>query len=166
MKQFNNGAIFLGKKITEVIMEIKDFKHKTTLKVRFHEVDMLGVCNNANYIHYLDEGRLEYSKAAGLVPAGGIFSDGKLSFIVRNEINYHSHAFYDDELDVYSKISYIKSSSYGYDHIIVKKKNGEVIADGKGVVVYVDAKTRKSIPITDEIIEKIKNFEPDVKIIR
>lgn len=147
-------------------MEIKDFKHKTTLKVRFHEVDMLGVCNNANYIHYFDEGRLEYSKAAGLMPEGGVFSDGKLYFIVRNEINYRSHAFYGDELDVYSKISFIKNSSYGYDHLIVKINTGEIIADGKGVVVYVDSKTRRSIPIPDEIIEKIKLYEPGVQIIR
>ena len=147
-------------------MDIKDFKHKTNIKIRFHEVDMIGVCNNANYIHYFDEGRLEYSKAAGLMPERGIFSDGKLYFIVRNEINYRSHAFYDDELEVYTKISYIKNSSFEYEHLIVRKKTGEIITDGKGVVVYVDSKTRKSISISDEIIEKIKKFEPEVKIFR
>ncbi|HSL89097.1 MAG TPA: thioesterase family protein [Ignavibacteriaceae bacterium] len=147
-------------------MDLKDFKHKTTVTVRFHEVDMLGVCNNAVYINYFEHARLEYVKAAGLIPAGGIFSDGKLFFMVRNEINYLGHSFYDDELDVYSKVTYIKNSSFGYDHLIVRTKSGEVIVDGKGVVVFVDPKTRKSTPITEDIIEKIKTFEPDVKIIR
>lgn len=147
-------------------MEIKDFKHKTTLKVRFHEVDMLGVCNNAVYINYFEHARLEYVKEAGLIPEGGIFSDGKLFFMVRNEINYRGHSFYDDELDVYSKVTYIKNSSFGYDHMIVRKKSGEVIVDGKGVVVFVDPKTRKSTPISEDIIKKIKVYEPDVKIIR
>ena len=147
-------------------MELKDFKHKTTVTVRFHEVDMLGVCNNAVYINYFEHARLEYVKAAGLIPAGGIFSDGKLFFMVRNEINYLGHSFYDDELDVYSKVTYIKNSSFGYDHLIVRTKSGEVIVDGKGVVVFVDPKTRKSTPVTEDIIEKIKAFEPDVKIIR
>lgn len=147
-------------------MELKDFKHKTTVTVRFHEVDMLGVCNNAVYINYFEHARLEYVKAAGLIPAGGIFSDGKLFFMVRNEINYLGHSFYDDELEVYSKVTYIKNSSFGYDHLIVRTKSGEVIVDGKGVVVFVDPKTRKSTPVTEDIIEKIKAFEPDVKIIR
>ncbi|MFO7525689.1 MAG: thioesterase family protein [Ignavibacteriaceae bacterium] len=147
-------------------MDLKDFKHKTTVTVRFHEVDMLGVCNNAVYINYFEHARLEYVKAAGLIPAGGLFSDGKLFFMVRNEINYLGHSFYDDELDVYSKVTYLKNSSFGYDHLIVRAKSGEVIVDGKGVVVYVDPKTRKSTPITEDIIEKIKAFEPDVKIIR
>jgi acyl-CoA thioester hydrolase len=146
-------------------MEIKDFKHKTTVRVRFHEVDMLGVCNNAVYINYFEHARLEYAKEAGLIPEGGIFSDGKLFFMVRNEINYRGHSFYDDALDIYSKVTYIKNSSFGYDHMIVRKKSGEVIVDGKGVVVFVDPKTRKSTPITVDIIKKIKAYEPDVKII-
>ena len=59
----------------------------------------------------------------------------------------------------------LKNHRYGYDHIIVRKKTGDVIVDGKGVVVYVDPKTRKSTPLTEEFIEKIKKFEPGVKII-
>lgn len=147
-------------------MDVNEFKHKITIKVRFHEVDMLGVCNNAVYINYFEQARLEYVKAAGLIPEGGIFSDGRLFFMVRNEINYRGHSFYDDELDVYSRVSYIKNSSFGYDHIIVRKKTGEVIVDGKGVVVFVDPQTRKSTPLTEEFIEKIKKFEPGVQIIK
>ncbi|HSW55452.1 MAG TPA: thioesterase family protein [Ignavibacteriaceae bacterium] len=143
-----------------------NFKHKYTVTIRFHEVDMLGVCNNAVYINFFETARLEYIKAAGLMPEKGIFSDGKIFFMVRNEINYRSHAYYDDVLDVYSRISYIKNSSFGYDHLIIKQKTGEVIVDGKGVVVYVDPKTRKSISLPDNFIQKVKAFEPSVKILR
>ncbi len=146
-------------------MNIKDFKHKITITVRFHEVDMLGVCNNAVYINYFETARLEYIKAAGLMPKQGIFSDGKLFFMVRNEINYRDHAYYDDELDVYSKVSYIKNSSFGFDHIIVKRKTGNIIVDGKGVIVQVDPKTRKSINLEKSFVEKIKSFEPNVKVL-
>lgn len=147
-------------------MDVNEFKHKITIKVRFHEVDMLGVCNNAVYINYFEHARLEYVKEAGLIPEGGIFSDGKLFFMVRNEINYRGHSFYDDDLDVYSRVSYIKNSSFGYDHLIVRKKTGEVIVDGKGVVVFVDPKTRKSTPLTEDFIQKIIKFEPGVQIIK
>jgi acyl-CoA thioester hydrolase len=148
------------------ILTPNEFHHKYTVTVRFHEVDMLGVCNNAVYINFFETARLEYIKTAGLMPEKGIFSDGKLFFMVRNEINYRSHAYYDDVLDVYSRISYIKNSSFGYDHLILKQKTGEVIVDGKGVVVFVDPKTRKSISIPDQFIEKVKAFEQAVEIIR
>ena len=145
---------------------IKDFKHKYAVTVRFHEVDMLGVCNNAVYINFFETARLEYIKAVGLMPEKGIFSDGKIFFMVRNEINYRSHAYYDDVLNVYSRISYIKNSSFGYDHLIVKQKTNEILVDGKGVVVYVDPKTRKSTELLESFIEKVKAFEPAVKVIR
>jgi acyl-CoA thioester hydrolase len=148
------------------LLNPKDFKHKYTVTVRFHEVDMLGVCNNAIYINFFETARLEYIKAAGLMPEKGIFSDGKLFFMVRNEINYRSNAYYDDVLEVYSRISYIKNSSFGYDHLIIKQKTGETIVDGKGVVVFVDPKTRKSTSLPESFIKKVKIFEPSVKIIR
>jgi acyl-CoA thioester hydrolase len=144
----------------------QDFKHKYIVTVRFHEVDMLGLCNNAVYINFFETARLEYIKAAGLMPEKGIFSDGKIFFMVRNEINYRSHAYYDDVLEVYSRISYIKNSSFGYDHLIVKQKSGEVVVDGIGVVVFVDPKTRKSTSLPDSFVEKVKSFEPFVKIYR
>lgn len=146
-------------------MEIPDFKHKITVTVRFHEVDMLGVCNNAVYINYFETARLEYIKVAGLLPEKGIFSDGRLFFMVRNEINYRDHAYFDDELEVYTKISYIKNSSFGFDHLILNKKSGKVIVDGKGVIVHVDPKTRKSVNLETEFIEKIKRFEPSVELV-
>jgi len=148
------------------LLNPKDFKHKYSVTVRFHEVDMLGVCNNAIYINFFETARLEYIKAAGLMPEKGIFSDGKLFFMVRNEINYRSNAYYDDVLEVYSRISYIKNSSFGYDHLIIKQKTGETIVDGKGVVVFVDPKTRKSTSLPESFIKKVKIFEPSVKIIR
>lgn len=147
-------------------MEITDFKYKITLTVRFHEVDMLGVCNNAVYINYFETARLEYIKKAKLMPEKGLFSDGKLYFIVRNEINYLNHAYFDEELDIYTRISFVKNSSFGFDHLIVKKKNGKIVADGSGVIVHVDPKTRKSVNLESELIEKIKLFEPTVEIIK
>jgi acyl-CoA thioester hydrolase len=144
----------------------KDFKHKFSVTVRFHEVDMLGVCYNAVYINFFETARLEYIKAAGLMPARGIFSDGNIFFIVKNEINYRGYAYHDDILDVYSKISYIKNSSFGYDHLIVNQKSGKVIVDGKVVIVHVDSNTRKSKLLSEKFIEKVKVFEPSVKMLR
>ncbi|HKB86212.1 MAG TPA: thioesterase family protein [Ignavibacteriaceae bacterium] len=145
-------------------MDRTDFKHKIIVTVRFNEVDMLGVCNNAVYINYFEHARLQYIKAAGLMPEGGIFSDGRLFFMVRNEINYRGHAHYDDELNIYTRISYIKNSSYGFEHLIENKRD-EIIVDGTGVVVHVDPKTRKSTPLPEFFYEKVKAFQGEVKII-
>jgi len=148
------------------LLSPKDFNHKFLITVRFHEVDMLGVCYNAVYINYFESARLEYAKVLGLIPKEGIFSDGNIFFIVRNELNYRGFAHHDDVLEVYSRINFIKNSSFGYDHLIMNQKSGQVIVDGKVVIVHVDLKTRKSKRLSEEFIEKVKRFEPSVKILR
>jgi acyl-CoA thioester hydrolase len=148
-------------------METTYFKHKITVKVRFNEVDMLGVCNNAVYISYFEEARLQYFKELELIPKEGIFSDGKLFFVVRNEINYKDHAGFDDELNIYSRISFIKNSSFGFEHLIVKpKENNLLVADGSGVIVCVDPSTKKSTSLSKEFYDKVSEFEDDVEILK
>ena len=147
-------------------MDVTEFKHKISVTVRFHEVDMLGVCNNAVYINYFEHARLQYIKAAGLMPEGGLFSDGRIFFMVRNEINYRGQAHFDDELNVYTRISYIKNSSYGFEHLIEKSVTKEIIVDGSGIVVHVDPVSGKSALLPDFFYEKIRAFQNDVKIIK
>ena len=43
---------------------------------------------------------------------------------------------------------------------------GEVIVDGKVVIVHVDPKTKKSTLLPENVIKKVKIFEPTVKILR
>jgi acyl-CoA thioester hydrolase len=147
-------------------MSSKDFKHKISVVVRFNEVDMLGVCNNAVYINYFEHARLQYMKNAGMTNDKSLFPEGRLFFVVRNEINYYDHARYDDELNIYTRISYIKNSSFGFEQLVELAGSNKIIADGKGVIVQVDPETRKSTPLPQEFYDRIVKFESEVKILR
>lgn len=39
---------------------IKTFSHKINVKVKFHEVEMLGDCNNVVYFNYVEDARIKY----------------------------------------------------------------------------------------------------------
>lgn len=146
-------------------MNSKNFKHKINVTVRFNEVDMLGVCNNAVYINYFENARLQYFKQIDLIPKNGLFSHGNLFFVVRNEINYLSQAKFDDELEIYSKVSFIKNSSFGFEHLIINLETKIEIADGSGIIVQVDPKTGKSCPLTSKFISSVKKIDKKVEII-
>ncbi len=142
------------------------FKHIYTVKVRFNEVDMLRILNNAVYLSYFEQARIHYVKDAGLLPEKGIFSDNRLYYMARNEINYLKPAFFDDGLNIYSRISYIKNSSFGFEHIVERQRNGDILAEGKGVLVHVDPVTKRSAKLPDEFYEKISSFDPGVELIK
>jgi acyl-CoA thioester hydrolase len=145
--------------------DINHFWHKITLTVRFNEVDMLGVCNNSVYLSFFEEARLNYIKEIGLMPSNGWFSDGRLFFIVRNEINYLDFARFEDELNIYTRINFIKSSSVGFEHLVENAKTKKIIADGSGVIVHVDPLTRRSAPLPEKYFDIIKKYEKDVQVL-
>ncbi|HKJ81675.1 MAG TPA: thioesterase family protein [Ignavibacteriaceae bacterium] len=144
----------------------ENFKHIYKVKVRFNEVDMLSILNNAVYFNFFEQARIHYIKDAGLLPEKGIFSDNRLYYMARNEINYIKPAFFDDELNIYTRISYIKNSSFGYEHIVEREKDGELLAEGKGVLVHVDPVTKRSTKLSDEFYAKVLQFDPGVEIIK
>jgi acyl-CoA thioester hydrolase len=144
----------------------ENFKHIYNVKVRFNEVDMLSILNNAVYFIFFEQARIHYIKDAGLLPEKGIFSDNRLYYMARNEINYMKPAFFDDELNIYTRISYIKNSSFGYEHIVEREKDGNLLAEGKGVLVHVDPVTKRSTKLSNEFYTKVSQFDPVVEIIK
>ncbi|MCH7770205.1 MAG: acyl-CoA thioesterase [Bacteroidetes bacterium] len=150
----------------QITKNISDFHHIYKVKVKFNEVDMLHIVNNAVYFTYFEQARIQYAKDAGLLPDDNIFSEESLYYMVHNEINYLKPAFFDDDLNIYTRISYIKHSSFGFEHIVENSKTKVIIAEGAGISVHVDPLTGKSTPLTDEFLRKVKMIETSVKILR
>jgi acyl-CoA thioester hydrolase len=147
-------------------MDLSVFNNKISVHVRFNDVDMLGVCNNAVYINFFDEGRLSYMKEAGLVPETGLFTDGSLYFVVRNEINYRSYAHYGEDLNLYTRVSWIKNSSFGFEHVVENNNTKEIIADGSCVLVHVDAETRRPVTLPQSFIDKVTAYDIGISILK
>lgn len=149
-------------------MDIKKYKHKFQLRVRNFQVDSQGIVHNAIYLEYCEIGRVEYVRNLGiqLLPTG-IFDDGLKINVKRNEINYESPAMVDDLLDIYTRISYIKNSSFCFEHLIFKSETGVLLVTQKSVQVNLNADTNIPERLPDELRKIITGFEgDDVEIIR
>jgi acyl-CoA thioester hydrolase len=142
------------------------FKHFYDITVRFNEVDMLHIVNNAVYFNYFEQARIKYAKDIGVLPKEGVFTNGTAFYMARNEIDYLKVAIFEDKLRIYTRISYIKNSSFGFEHIIENLKTGVVIAEGSGVLVHVDPVTRKSIPLPDNFINSVLNYDKNVQVLK
>jgi len=149
----------------EPVKNINLFKHTYDVTVKFNEVDMLHIVNNAIYFNYFEQARIRYAKDLGILPPQGIALNGSAFYMARNEINYLKVASFEDRLRIYTRISYIRHSSFGFDHIIENIENKKIIAEGSGVLVHVNPATRKSIPLPDNFVDKIKEFEKEIEII-
>lgn len=148
-------------------MDISKFKHKIVEVVKFHEVDMLGVCNNSVYFTYFEDARIQYLHDLKLGRTLSEILNGN-SFVImaHNECDYLEPSVLNDVLNVYTRIEFIKNTSFGLRHIVENAKTGRIIARGSGVMVHIDKQNKTPIPIPDEFYTAVKSIENEVKILK
>lgn len=138
------------------------YKHKFTLRVRNFQVDSQGIVHNAIYLEYCEIGRVEYVRELGIqILPTGIFYDGVKINVKRNEINYESPAMVDDQLDIYTRISYIKNSSFCFEHLIFHHETGRLLVTQKSIQVNLNAETNRPERLPEELRKIIIDFEGD-----
>lgn len=143
------------------------FKHTILETVRFHEVDILGVCNNAVYFNYFEDARIKYVQDLKRNFNLKILLEGDSFFImVRNECDYLEPAFLDDELRIHTRVTFIKNTSFGFEHFVEKSNSGKIIAKGGGVVVHINRSTKEPTTLPDEFYTAVKDYDPDVEILK
>jgi len=139
---------------------LNEYHHQINETVKFHEVDLMGVLNNAVYFNYFEDARISYVKQ--LVNKFNLKKFmNKNSYIImaHNDCDYFEPAVFEDELIVHSKIVEINNSSFKLSHIVQNKHSGTIIAAGGGVVVHFDTGTKNPIPLPKEFSDAVNSFE-------
>ena len=148
-------------------MGIENYKHKIQVRVRTFEVDSPGIVHNAVYLQYLEAARIEYRRNLGykILPTG-IFDDGLKVVVVNNNINYKGFGFLDNLLDVYTRIEWIKNSSFCFDQLIENSETNSLICEAKGILVNLHPLNNTPEALAENFINDIKQFEPELKLIK
>jgi acyl-CoA thioester hydrolase len=135
------------------------FKHRTQVRVRNFEIDWQGIVHNATYLLYFETGRVEYLEALGIkVDINTIQSTSKV-VVVRNEIDYRSPARYGELLEVYTRISFIRDSSFAFEAFIEEATAGRLVAENISFHAWLDHRTDKSMTVPDDFRRKVREFE-------
>ena len=143
--------------------DLSTFKHSIKERVKFHEVDMMGIVNNAVYLNYFEDARIKYFlDLKGKYKFTDFVKNDSFFIMARNEIDYLVSALFDDELIVYTKIDWIKTTSISFKHVIINEKTEKTIAVGGGVVVHIKSSTKEKLNLPVSIIEAIQDFEEGV----
>jgi acyl-CoA thioester hydrolase len=142
-------------------MDRSQFRHVHQVRVRSYEVDWQGIVHNTNYLRYFEVGRIDYLKHIGAtVDMKTIQGEGKV-VLVRNEIDYDSPAFFDELLAIYTRISFIKNSSFAMEGIMERIGDGQPISRNTAYHVWLDPASNRPKTISDEFRKLVQNFEGD-----
>lgn len=148
-------------------MNIENYKHKILETVKFREVDVLGICNNAVYFSYFEDARIKYLQdLQSEFHLEGLIDQFSSFIMARNECDYIEPALFDDELAIHTRIEFIKNTSFGFRHIVENVKTKRIHARGTGIFVRMNLKTKTPQQLPEEFYSSVIQFEKDVNILR
>lgn len=119
------------------------------LEVRFADIDVMGHVNNAIYLSYFEQGRINFFREM----VGTEWNWKSMGIIVaRNEVDYLKPLLMDEEAYVVAEMSEVGNKSFQMKMRVFKKEDGQEIDCVKGVVTLVcfDYKKQATIPVPDE----------------
>ena len=126
------------------------------IHIRFNDLDSLGHVNNAVYLSYFEQGRMDYFSEMG-GENWDWTQEGTL--LARNEIDYKVPIFLQDKARIELWVSDIGTKSFSVNYRILKDADGQEIecTVGKSIMVCFDYKAQKSIPVPERWRQKFGN---------
>ena len=138
---------------------IANYRFYSQVRVRFAETDANGHMSHVSMVIYMEQGRCEFLEGLGLFHPEQMQTEQKTFVLASQQVDYKNQAYYNDVLRVYCRASRLGRSSMDIDYVIVNPEKQLVIAAGTSTVVHFDAKTQKSIPLPDDLQERIGQLE-------
>ena len=132
------------------------FRHRTTLQVRFRDIDAFGHVNNAVFFSYVELARIRYLLDV-LQPERPF---DKLPLILaRVELDFRSPIAFGEEVVVETRVERFGRTSFGMAHRMTAGLDRRLVGDVQTVLVTYDYETARPVPVPDEWRRKIGHHE-------
>lgn len=125
-------------------------------KVQYYETDMMGVTHHANYIHWMEEARIDFMDEIGF-PYKRMEAEGVLSPVKSLQVNYLKPCTFGDEVEVTVGVK-------DFNGVVITmayemRVNGEPVFTGTSEHVFLDregkfVRMRKVMPAFCEAVEQ------------
>lgn len=101
---------------------------ETSVRVRYAETDQMGVVYHANYLVWMEVGRVEYWRALGLRYRDMERDDGILLAVAEAQCRYLAPAYYDDEIIIRTRVAEVNPRLVRFEYELVNAADGRSIA--------------------------------------
>jgi acyl-CoA thioester hydrolase len=133
------------------------FKFSARTRVGFSDTDAQGIVYYGRYNPYFDLARVEYLRAIGQLHRK---SDG--DFVMRaNDVEYFAPARFDDELEIYARVSRIGRTSITFQFAAYKIPEDTLMVTAHQTLVYVDLEERRALQVPDDYRAAVVELEGD-----
>jgi acyl-CoA thioester hydrolase len=134
--------------------------HESRLRVRYAETDQMGVVYHANYLIWMEIGRVELVRSIGLNYKHVEDNEGLLLSVIEVACRYIAPARYDEEIAVTTAIVKANSRSIEFAYSIANCDTDRVLATGSSRHMWLNREMR-SCRIPDRYLAIISASVPE-----
>jgi len=134
-----------------------EFRFYHPIEVRYGDLDPQGHVNNAKFMTYMEQGRVQYIKHLGLWDGSSFLKIGFILAEVR--ITFLSPILYTQQVRVGVRVSRLGNKSLDMNYRLEDAQNGQELATGSSVQVAYDYQLSKTIPLPEYWRQAIMGFE-------
>lgn len=134
-------------------MNRSDYASWTMDTIRFADTDKLGHVNNAAFSTFLESGRVHFL----LDPAKPLNQPGTSFVIAKLILEFKAEMHWPGQAHIGTRCKSIGRSSFVLEQVILQ--NDTVAALAETVMVMFDETTRKSTPLSDSAIARLKEIQ-------
>ena len=141
--------------VYNLVMPKFNFYHP--IEVRYGDLDPQGHLNNAKYLTFMEQARINFVKHLGLWQGGSFMEIG---FILADaHISFKSSIEFGQPVRVGARFSSIGNKSLNMEYQIEDAQTGAVLSTGTSVLVAYDYRLQETIPVPDEWRRVITTYE-------
>ena len=125
---------------------------RTEIKVRFGEVDSMGIVWHGNYVKYIEEGRESFGHRYGISYLD-FQAHGLMAPVVSMEFKYKKQVRYGDRLIVETDYIDDEAAKLIFRFRIYRKSDSELVATAETTQVFLDSKGEMLLYPPDFILD-------------
>ncbi len=112
--------------------------NETRLRVRYAETDQMGVVYHANYLVWMELGRVEYCRTAGVRYRDMEQEDGVLLTVAKIDCRFLHPARYDEIILVETRVAKAHARLIAFHYRILRDDDQRLLAEGETTHVFCD----------------------------
>jgi acyl-CoA thioester hydrolase len=135
-----------------------NFPVELRLPVLWGYMDAMGHVNNTVYFRFFESARVEYMSSMGLF-ARQDERDEVVPILASTKCDYKIPLTYPDEVLIRARTTKVGNTSFTQAYEIYSTAQAAVSATGEGIIVCVDRKSGKPVPVPDDVRAAIEKAE-------
>ncbi len=132
-----------------------DYVHLSTITTRWMDNDVYGHVNNVTYYSYFDTAVNKYLIQEGVLD---IHHGEVIGLVIETHCNFMASLAFPRDVTAGIRVAHIGRSSVRYEIGLFDEGQDAAAATGHFVHVYVDSKTRRPVPLPDELLAVLKKL--------